>query len=181
MSLIPQIIIPLAFASLIQHLFSISDRSSAGAIIVLLSFFSWHLFVGRTRRGQMVFDAWVVSLNKKIEKQHEDYEPTFIDLANHEDYMHTRIGEYSSYGLWKKYIELDKNLSSTIDIDCFAEELLEIDAILVSEKTNSRQQKLYKIKSEKMIEEHVKKYVERPFGWQSFMVLKRKFSRRKSA
>ena len=34
---------------------------------------------------------------------------------------------------------------------------------------------------ENQIEEHVKKYFERPFGWQSFMALKRKFSRRKSA
>ncbi len=181
MRLIPQIVIPLAFASLVQNLSSISERSSAGAIIVFLSFLFWHLFVSRTRRGQMVFDAWVVNLNKKIEKQHEDYEPTFIDLANHEDVMHSRIGEYSSYSLWKKYIEQDKSLRSRIDIDFFAEELLEIDAIIASEKINSRQQTLYKIKSEEMIEEHVKKYFERPFGWQSFMALKRKFTRRKSA
>lgn len=181
MSLIPQVIIPLGLASLLQNLFLIDQRSYVGVLMVPLAFILWNIFVTRTKRGKIVYESWFVDIEPKTEKQIENYEPSFIDLANHEDLMDARSEEYSSYGLWRKYIEKDKYLSSKVDIDYFSEELLEIEAIQISERKNSRQQQLYKIKSEKIIEEHVKKYFERPFGWQSFMALKRKFSRRKSA
>lgn len=63
MSLIPRIVIPLAFASLIQNILFITANSTEGLITFVMTMISWHLFVNKTARGKMVFDAWVAEVN----------------------------------------------------------------------------------------------------------------------
>ena len=63
MSLIPQIVIPLAFASLIQNILFINANSTEGFITFAITMIGWHFFVNKTGRGQMVYDAWVTKVN----------------------------------------------------------------------------------------------------------------------
>lgn len=63
MSLIPQIIIPLAIASLIQNILFINANSTEGFISFAIIMIGWHFFVNNTARGKMVYDAWVAKVN----------------------------------------------------------------------------------------------------------------------
>lgn len=63
MSLIPQIVLPLAFASLIQNILFINANSTEGFITFAITMIGWHLFVNKTARGKMVYDAWVIKVN----------------------------------------------------------------------------------------------------------------------
>lgn len=67
MSLIPIAVLPCAFACLIQNFLSVHHNSEEGITVFTLTMISWHLFVNKTARGRMVFDAWVVTPNMQNE------------------------------------------------------------------------------------------------------------------
>jgi hypothetical protein len=58
MNLIPQIVLPFAFASLIQNILMVSQFSEEGFMIIVGTLIGWHLFITKTSRGKMVFYSW---------------------------------------------------------------------------------------------------------------------------
>lgn len=102
------------------------------------------------------------------------------------DNLAEKRGEYTAYRLWLRFLEKDEFLRARVSIVYFVEELLELGAIEAANKHGALNLKhivpdKYRIKSKELIDEHLKKYWERPLGWQSFMAFKRRLLRRKSA
>lgn len=58
MKLIPQVILPCAFASLIQNVLMVSQFSNEGLMVFVGTLIGWHVFVNKTHRGKLVFDSW---------------------------------------------------------------------------------------------------------------------------